>query len=78
MKLKPVDYSGFSLGKLHDPRFAHIKLLGGWLVYFALYFITENLIPVEKCHPVWCALDDMMPFNADEFADALFGGGIDE
>ena len=23
-------------------------------------------------------IDDMKPFNADEFADALFGGGIDE
>ena len=23
-------------------------------------------------------IDDMKPFNADEFAEALFGGGIDE
>ncbi len=59
----PVDYSGFSLRKLNDPRFSHLKLLGGWLVYFALYFITENLIPAEKCHPVHCALDDIIPFN---------------
>ena len=62
MKLKPVDYSGFSLRRLNEPRFAHIKLLGGWLVYFAMYFITENLIPVERCRPVHCALDDIIPF----------------
>ena len=57
-----VDYSGFSLRRLNEPRFAHAKLLGGWLVYFALYFLTENLIPLERCHVIHCALDDMIPF----------------
>ncbi|MBQ6013718.1 MAG: phosphatidic acid phosphatase [Firmicutes bacterium] len=58
-----VDYSGFSLKKLNDPRFSHFLLLGGWLVYFVLYFLTENLIPAEKCHPVHCFVDDLIPFN---------------
>ena len=26
---KPYDYRGFSLKKLNEPRFAHVKLLGG-------------------------------------------------
>jgi hypothetical protein len=63
MKKKPYDYSGFSLSRLNEPRFSHIKLLGGWIFYFAMYFITENLIPPEKCHPIHCALDDLIPFN---------------
>ena len=63
MTRQPYDYSGFSLKKLNEPRFAHVKLLGGWLAYFALYFITENLIPAERCHPIHCALDDLVPFN---------------
>jgi hypothetical protein len=63
MKKKPVDYRGFSLRRLNEPRFSHIKLLGGWIFYFAMYFITENLIPPEKCHPIHCALDDLIPFN---------------
>ena len=63
MNRQPYDYSGFSLKKLNEPRFAHVKLLGGWLAYFALYFITENLIPAERCHPIHCALDDLIPFN---------------
>lgn len=63
MTRQPYDYSGFSLKKLNEPRFAHVKLLGGWLAYFALYFITENLIPAERCHPIHCALDDLIPFN---------------
>ncbi len=63
MKKQRVDYTGFSLRRLNEPRFAHAKLLGGWLVYFAMYFLTENLIPVERCHVIHCAFDDMIPFN---------------
>ena len=63
MKRPIYDYRGFSLRKLNDPRFAHLKLLGGWIVYFALYFITENLIPWERCTPIHCGLDDLIPFN---------------
>ncbi len=63
MKAKRYDYSGFSLRRLGDPRFSHVKLLAGWIVYFALYFLTENLIPVEKCRVIHCALDDLIPFN---------------
>ena len=62
-KKKPVDYSGFSLRRLNEPRFSHVKLLGGWIFYFVMYFITENLIPREACHVIHCALDDMIPFN---------------
>ena len=63
LKKKPVDYSGFSLRRLNEPRFSHVKLLGGWIFYFTMYFITENLIPREACHPIHCALDDLIPFN---------------
>ena len=63
MKKQPYDYSGFSLRRLNEPRFEHLKLLGGWIAYFVLYFLTENLIPAERCHPMHCALDDLIPFN---------------
>ncbi len=63
MKKQRVDYSGFSLRRLNEPRFAHAKLLGDWIAYFALYFITENLIPPERCHVIHWFLDDMIPFN---------------
>lgn len=62
MKKPEVDYRQFRLTKLNDPRFAHLKLLLGWVGYFALYFLTENLIPAEKCYPVRCAIDDLIPF----------------
>ena len=63
LKLTPYDYRGFSLKRIGEPRFRHCLLLLGWVVYFALYFITENLIPVEKCHVIHSALDDIIPFN---------------
>ena len=63
VKRQPYDYRGFSLTKLREPRFRHALLLGGWIVYFAMYFITENLIPLERCHVIHCALDDRIPFN---------------
>lgn len=58
-----VDYRDFRFSRLGEPRFAHVKLWLTWAVYFCLFFLTENLIPAEKCHPVHCFLDDIIPFN---------------
>ncbi len=62
MKKPVIDYRTFRLKKINDPQFAHLKLLLGWVVYFILYFLTENLIPAERCYPVHCWLDDVIPF----------------
>lgn len=62
MKKPVVDYREFRLSKLNEPEFSHLKLLGGWLVYFALYLLTENLIPAENCAVVHCWIDDVIPF----------------
>ena len=62
MKKPVVNYREFRLSRLNEPRFAHAKLLAGWLAYFALYFLTENLIPASRCHVIHCALDDAIPF----------------
>ena len=62
MKKPVVDYRTFRLSKINDPQFSHLKLLLGWVGYFILYFLTENLIPVENCTPVHMWLDDVIPF----------------
>ncbi|MBQ8623297.1 MAG: phosphatidic acid phosphatase [Oscillospiraceae bacterium] len=62
MRKPMVDYRQFRLSKLNTPQFSHLKLLLGWVGYFILYFLTENLIPIEKCHVIHCALDDIIPF----------------
>ena len=63
MKTPVVDYREFRLSKLNDSTFSHLKLLLGWVVYFAMYFLTENLIPAEKCYSVHCWIDDVIPFH---------------
>lgn len=62
MRKPVVDYRTFRLSKIREPQFKHLLFLLGWIGYFALYFLTENLIPYEKCYPVHSVLDDMIPF----------------
>ena len=62
MKQPVIDYRDFRLSRINEPAFSHLKLLIAWPIYFAAYFLTENLIPAESCHVIWCPLDDMIPF----------------
>ena len=50
---------------LNAPEYAHLKLLAGWAVYFAMYFLTERLIPAEACHVIHSPLDDLIPFREE-------------
>ena len=63
MKKPVVDYRRLRLNNLNTPEFSHLKLLLGWVGYFVLYFLTENLIPAENCHVIHSPLDDLIPFN---------------
>ena len=63
MRKPVVDYRKLRLSNITSPQYRHLLLLTGWLAYFLLYFLTENLIPVENCYPVHCFLDDVIPFN---------------
>ncbi len=65
MRQRPYDYRGFSIRRLNEPRFSHLKLLLGWVAYFSLYFLTENLIPRDRCHVIHCAIDDIIPFREE-------------
>lgn len=62
MRKPIVDYKQFRLSKLNTPEFSHLKLLFGWVVYFAFYFLTENLISTKNCHVIYCTLDSLIPF----------------
>ncbi len=62
MKKPIVDYKKFRLSRLGDPEYSHLKLLWGWIIYFILYFLTENLIPAERCFTVHSRIDDIIPF----------------
>ena len=62
MRRPTVDYSGFRLRKIGEPQYRHLLLLLGWVGYFLLYLLTENLIPPESCHVMHSRLDDLIPF----------------
>lgn len=62
MRKPVVDYKTFRLSKINEPQFKHLQYLLGWVGYFILYFLTENFIPYERCYPVHCWLDDVIPF----------------
>ena len=62
MRKPVVDYRAFRLSRIHEVQYRHLKLLLGWAVYFLLYFLTENLIPPDRCVSVRTGLDDRIPF----------------
>ena len=63
MRKLAADYKSFRLRKIGEPQYRHALLLLGWVWYFIMYMITENLIPIERCTPMHCWLDDVIPFN---------------
>ena len=63
MKKPVVDYRKLRLSNLRSPEYSHVLLLLGWVGYFILYVLTENLIPPERCHVMHCWLDDVIPFS---------------
>lgn len=63
MVRKPeVDYRKLRLSNINAPEYAHLKLLWGWVAYFALYVLTEAFIPYERCTVIYSPLDDLIPF----------------
>ena len=72
MRKPVVDYRKFRFSKLNDPEFSHLKLLGGWIVYFIFYYLTENFIPYSSCHLIHSRLDDLIPFNEFFFIPYCF------
>lgn len=62
MRKPVVDYRTFRLSRIREAEYKHLLFLLGWVGYFVLYFLTENLIPYERCYPVYCWLDDVIPF----------------
>lgn len=62
MRKPAVDYRQLRLTNLTSPQFRHLFWLLGWVGYFAMYLLTENLIPVENCHRVSFDWEQNIPF----------------
>lgn len=58
-----IDYRDFRLKRIHEPQYKHLW----WLLFFPIYWLRypliENLNPAAQYHPIYCPLDDMIPFQ---------------
>jgi len=57
-----VNYLKLRPNNLTSPEFKHLWLLMFWAVFGAAFSLLERLTPREDCAPVWCPLDDIIPF----------------
>ena len=62
MRPPAIDYRKLRLNNINTPEYRDRFLLLGGVGDFAMYLLTENLIPAEMCYPVHCPLDDLVPF----------------
>lgn len=64
MRLPPfaVDYRRFQISKRNEPEFCHLKLLLYWPVFGLFFLIVERLWIRQSYFPVYCSLDDAIPF----------------
>lgn len=57
-----VDYREFRFSRIHEPQYRHLW----WLLFFPAYWLRypliENLNPASTYRPIYCALDDRIPF----------------
>lgn len=67
-----IDLRNFRLSKLNTPPYRHLLWALYWPAFGIMFALVEFLRPVEACHPVWCALDDRIPFNEWFFLPYLF------
>lgn len=58
----PVDYRRFRLSRLNTPEFSHVKLLLFWPVFGLAFLFLERFQPQRSYRPMYCALDDLIPF----------------
>lgn len=56
------DYRNFRFSKLNTPEFRHLKLLLYWPVFGCFFLFVERLSPVTSYFPIYCTLDDLIPF----------------
>ena len=57
-----VDYRNFRFRKLNTPEFSHLKYLIFWPIFGLMFFIVERLWIREYYYPIYCSLDDVIPF----------------
>lgn len=55
-------YQDFKLSKLNTEKFSHVKLLFYWIIYGSFFYFVERATPNRDWNPMYCVLDDYIPF----------------
>lgn len=57
-----VDYRKLSLSNITSPQYRHLLWLLFWPLFLVVFNVLELLVNVSR-YPVYCVLDDIVPFN---------------
>lgn len=57
-----VDYRKFRFSKINTPEYRHLWFLLFWPIYWLRYPLIEALNTPDRCFPISCAIDGMIPF----------------
>lgn len=57
-----VDYRKFRFSKLNTPEFEHLKYLAYWPIFGLFFLLVERVWIRDYYSPVYCPLDDFVPF----------------
>ncbi len=57
-----VDYRNLRINTLSSDEFKHLKRLLFWPVFGLLFLFVERFYRVDYYYPVYCRLDDLIPF----------------
>ena len=63
MKKPVVNYLELRPSNLNSPRFRHLWLLLFWPIYGLLFMFVERFYQVDSYYVMYCALDDLIPFQ---------------
>ena len=63
MSLPVYHDRGFRLKRINEPPYRHLWWLLFFPVYWLRYLLIEQLHPAVQYHPIYCPLDDLIPFQ---------------
>lgn len=67
-----IDLRRLRPSNITSPEFSHILLALFWPLFGAAFSLLEELRPEEDCTPVWCPIDDWIPFEEWFFLPYIF------
>ena len=62
MQAPVIDYRKLRLNNISTDEFKHLKMLLFWPMFGLLFLFVERFYQVDNYYPMYCKLDDLIPF----------------